>query len=411
MENKKILLGICSIIVVMLLVVSIFDEIDSRNVKVENVFEYTESIKLNLNKNFVNKNGELEIKLANQEKTTKNYSIYLYIDENDFYTEAGEKLYFQLTNEKIELIESFKLVGSDEYIEYEEVTLDGGETANAYDITNLTGLYELVLNEEITVEANSETIANYLYNFLVLSEYEIVNESNFNATLFITDKELDSFTSYFSSLDSSSIVLSEINNTSYFTGEKADNYIMFDDELYRILNFDSSGNVRLIKNDFETPMIYDDDNYNWEGSDPEDSSDDANINTYLNNDYYNQFSQLSKSIIVKKEVNTTKYTSNINDAFDTKSYNEYNVSLLDVTDYYSSLNNNSSWLNIAEEYTLTLDASDNLYILDQSGFSKSLSISNNISYGFRPVININSNNIFLVSGDGTLNDPFEFLIL
>ena len=91
-----------------------------------------------------------------------------------------------------------------------------------------------------------------------------------------------------------------------YRGNNPNNYIKFNNEMWRILSLEADGTVKIIKNDFlEDKLPWDSkNNNNW--------SKPSSLNDYLNNDYYDSLSNLAKNQVQNHNFNigTMIYTSN-----------------------------------------------------------------------------------------------------
>lgn len=79
-----------------------------------------------------------------------------------------------------------------------------------------------------------------------------------------------------------------------YKGRHPDNYISFNNELWRILSFESDGSIKIIKNESIGDMAFDDNGFNeW---------DKSSLSLFLNNEYYDSidyvFRRLMKDDIV-----------------------------------------------------------------------------------------------------------------
>lgn len=208
-----------------------------------------------------------------------------------------------------------------------------------------------------------------------------------------------------------------------YKGEDVDNYVSFNDLLWRIVKIDEAGDIKLVL------AKYTIDGYAWDtkyNSESEDNS--GNTSNYLLTDirktlntYYDEtFTKESKAKMVSKNICVGKYM--ITDAFSTEKEcslikeNE-KVSLLNASDYQNaSLDTacvnlssrecvNRNYLASDDIYTWTLNSSlENTYkvmfiytTIDESYASNERKIN--------PVIYL-SNKVITNKGDGTLDNPY-----
>ena len=75
-----------------------------------------------------------------------------------------------------------------------------------------------------------------------------------------------------------------------YKGVSPNNYLLFNNELWRIMSFEKDGTVKIIKNEVLLNKAFDENNKNdWTSS---------SLNSYLNNDYYNSLSKEAQKLIV-----------------------------------------------------------------------------------------------------------------
>lgn len=215
-----------------------------------------------------------------------------------------------------------------------------------------------------------------------------------------------------------------INNELVYRGDDVDNYVSFNDQLWRIVKVDSEGDIKLVLNEIIR------NSYAWDKAYNSDIKQKVGITTdYLHtnirkslNDYYeNNFTKESKSKIVSKKLCVGKYGEN--DAFSVEKEcsiikeNE-KVGLLTATDYQNASLDlgcvnlrskecvNYNYLSNGENFNTWLlnSVSENSYqvfyldgTIDFANASTSLKIN--------PVINLYSKTI-TVEGNGTESEPF-----
>jgi len=176
----------------------------------------------------------------------------------------------------------------------------------------------------------------------------------------------------------------------YFKGKNVDNYVLYNNILYRIIGFDDNG-IKLITNDTPTTLIY--------GT--KDNYADSNIYNYLNNNYLNILNkeELVKSSWCNSNVDVNKYecTNNIDDYIGLISSKEY----LNAGGKDSYLNNNTYfWL-----INSSLDNSK-LYVNNEGTINNNYKNENDYySYGVRPVI-VLPISIQNYKGDGSIEKPY-----
>ena len=182
------------------------------------------------------------------------------------------------------------------------------------------------------------------------------------------------------------------NETGYvYKGEVDNNYIVYNNLLWRIMKINTDGTMTVILEDSMTMLPWNDKATNYKESD---------IYKYLNNDFLNQ---LDKSYLVKYTYCEDSVENLSSISCEKKNSDSY-VSLLDI----------SSFLNtIVDKKTYLVDDWDNIFWLNNYSSDKvwhtnevnvSQSDANNF-YGVRPVVKLKST-IAYVSGDGTKDNPY-----
>jgi len=211
-----------------------------------------------------------------------------------------------------------------------------------------------------------------------------------------------------------------------YKGANPDNYITFNGELWRILAVESDGTLKIMKKDSIGNMVWDPSNSNnW--------ARPADLNTYLNNDYYNSLSSEAQSLIqthswgigaVKhgntdlaaqiQSENSTTWTGNIGlmsasdflranpntEQCGNHNLNNSNTSTCKTTNYIFSSVPTSGYL-----WTISPDASDtrNVFYVDSSGYAHGLDAFDSYT-GVVPAVYLTSN--IHLDGEGTVHDPY-----
>lgn len=216
-----------------------------------------------------------------------------------------------------------------------------------------------------------------------------------------------------------------INNELVYRGDDVDNYVSFNDQLWRIVKVDSEGDIKLVL------AKRTQDTYSWDEAYNSEKDDNVGITTdYLHtnirkslNDYYeSNFTKDNKAKIVAKNLCVGKYA--ITDDFSIEKEcsiikeNE-KVGLLTATDYQNaSLDSgcvnlqsnectNYNYLSNDDEFVTWLlnSLSENSYsvlnlnnIIEESKASREMKIN--------PVINLSKKTVVLI-GNGTKEEPYE----
>jgi hypothetical protein len=189
-----------------------------------------------------------------------------------------------------------------------------------------------------------------------------------------------------------------------FIGRKVKNYVSYSGLLWRIIKVNENGNIILISDDSQTPLVW--------GYDSKDYSD-SYVNKWLNKInkeedtgiFYNALSNPDKyldytdvCIDSYKKVKKSKCK---------KIYKKSKIGLISIYDYLkaggtkSYLNNNSYF------WTSNMGVDNKVwYVFNHGGLSdKSNEFNDYYSYGVRPVITL-KDNVSYVKGTGTKTDPY-----
>ena len=212
----------------------------------------------------------------------------------------------------------------------------------------------------------------------------------------------------------------------FFTGSNPNNYVTFNDEKagWRIISVECDGTIKIMKDTSIGSEL-------WDSSGSTDWSRPATLNTYLNEDYYNdELTATAQSQIVAKDfsIGTVIFGNNnlatqINDE-NSKKWNG-KIALITVSEYIRSnsnksrcgsfsLNNddyrckNTTWMNTTSVSWWTLSPSSN-----NSYFSLCIDSSGNITEDFvdwgvqrvLPSLYLNSE-VKITGGDGSQSNPY-----
>ena len=215
-----------------------------------------------------------------------------------------------------------------------------------------------------------------------------------------------------------------LNSEYVYRGKDVNNYLEFDNKLWRIIKIDKDGDIKLVLSEPTEDSYSFDTAYNSERDDTVGITTDylrTDIRKTLN-DYYNDFSKDAKAKIVKKELCYGKYL--LTDEFSyekecsVKTNPEY-IGLLNATDYQNaSLSNNCKTLESMDCINYNYLAKSNItsWILNtlQENTYKGISISSSGFYSsfasnekrINPVIYIN-NKVVILKGEGTQEKPYK----
>jgi len=133
-----------------------------------------------------------------------------------------------------------------------------------------------------------------------------------------------------------------------YKGANPDNFILFNNELWRILAVENDNTLKIMKNNSIGNMAWDESNSNmW--------TRPATLNTYLNNDYYNSIDTIYKNIINKHDFPIGPVTWN-NDNLAEQITSEKgvlwngNVALISSSDYLKANSNEKECGNFKLQY-------------------------------------------------------------
>lgn len=191
-----------------------------------------------------------------------------------------------------------------------------------------------------------------------------------------------------------------------YKGKNPNNYIIFNNEIYRIISFEKDGKIKIIKNDSIGNFPFDIENSNnWEKS---------SLNNYLNNIYYYKINQKSRNLIQKHKWEETN--------------NLYYIGLISISDYIKSNNNSlcqtiySNWENFNKckednylnslnfnnknnyAWTISKDV-NNIYHFGNMYFGDSMPSYND--FAVFPVLYLKGN--VSLKGKGTIEMPYQII--
>lgn len=215
------------------------------------------------------------------------------------------------------------------------------------------------------------------------------------------------------------------NGKCIFKGKAPNNYILFNNEMWRIISIEPDNTLKLIKNESVDKKVWDDSNStNWTNS---------YIKNYLNNEYLSKLQPSISNQIINFDFNIGAVTwdnNNISNQIKKEKTKTWNgkVGLLSVSEYIransndncSSLNLNNKNFNSCKEtnwiYNIVLNENNIWTISSSKGNKKGIYIvngtnnyidvnSSNLEYTIFPVISIkNTSNI---TGNGTSDNPYK----
>ncbi len=175
-----------------------------------------------------------------------------------------------------------------------------------------------------------------------------------------------------------------------YKGDVNNNYIKYNNLLWRIVKINPDGTLVIILDDEMTMLPWNSKSVNYKESD---------IHTYLNDVF---LANLDKSYLVKNsfcEDSVESLSSITCKAKDSDSY----VTLLDISSFLNSIVEKKSYLVSEEEiYWLNNYSSEKIWHTNGANVSQS---DANSFYGVRPVVKLKST-IPYISGDGTKEKPY-----
>ena len=212
-----------------------------------------------------------------------------------------------------------------------------------------------------------------------------------------------------------------------YKGSNPNNYIKFNNELWRIISKESDGTYKIVKNELLSDQVWDT-NYSNNWARP------STLNTYLNGEYYRSLDSSIKDYIVSHSwgIGEISYDSNLGDQINDENKTTYNgyIGLITASEYLRantnteqcetlSLNssnytkcNTTNWLFLNKNYwTISPDSyySDYAWFVKKDGSLFRTSVTS-VDYTYigsiapRPVLYLTSD-ITLI-GEGTESNPF-----
>jgi hypothetical protein len=175
-----------------------------------------------------------------------------------------------------------------------------------------------------------------------------------------------------------------------YKGDVKNNYLKYNNMLWRIVRINSDNSIDIILDDYITLLP-------WNSTVT--SFTDSEIYKYLNNDFLNK---LDKDLLNKTSFCTDKLSSLTSITCDDQNSDGY-VKLLDVANYLNSVNKGKSYLTTSDEIFWLADyGTDKIWHTNGSNVSQSDVTS---FYEIRPMVRLRGTTIY-TSGDGTIEKPF-----
>lgn len=184
--------------------------------------------------------------------------------------------------------------------------------------------------------------------------------------------------------------LYEKNGYFYYKGSAVNNYVYYSGRLWRIIDIDKG--IRMIEDATETNLVWTfDSNYK-----------DSYVHEWLKN-YLNSLKDYDLYLDESEWCNENIELNNYNCSSITKGF----VGLLSTNEYLQAGGKNSYLNNETYFWTINQDKEGNVFYVNNEGSINNISRKedNYFSYGIRPVISLKED-VNIVSGDGSMNDPF-----
>ncbi len=192
------------------------------------------------------------------------------------------------------------------------------------------------------------------------------------------------------------VAKSSTDDSNYYKGLNVNNYLLFSGMLFRIVNVNDDGSVKIVTNSSMANV-----NYGVEGA----NFDSSNIKDWLNNYFYSKL--YNTDYLVKDNtwcIDDTNSVTNISNLCDVTATS--NVGLLSLIDFNNSKVGSQTYLGNTFEYWF-LNRKDSRFGYIYSFHNNSLteSYDNTSLSGVRPVL-VLKNDLYIISGDGTSSNPY-----
>lgn len=187
-----------------------------------------------------------------------------------------------------------------------------------------------------------------------------------------------------------------VKEDGYYKGSTANNYLLFSGMLWRIVNVNNDGTIKIITDSNIASTTY---------APLETDFDNSNIKEWLNNYFYKYLNNPDPYIIndAKWCVDYSDNPNAIND--NCTNYVTSKVGLIDIGDFNRSFEGNGSYLNNYSVYWL-LTKKNSQYVYTNKIDMRVFEIQSNELAGVRPSLML-KNNLYAISGDGTLEKPYR----
>ncbi len=235
-----------------------------------------------------------------------------------------------------------------------------------------------------------------IYTYRLIHYYNLENRNNGNNESYLYKEIINSGII----IDATS-GLFQVDDEYIFRGNIENNYVLYNDILYRIIKVDKSNNIKLITDDVISSLVW---GYN-------EGYENSYIRKWLNKTENITYSGVfENSISSDYLVNSENCIDKINNIDETSCNNLLNtdrISLLSIDDYINA-GGVDSYLNIKKYYWLVNSNGENKawFITESGGLNNTININETYKlYGIRPVITLNGK-INSFGGSGTLENPY-----
>lgn len=272
------------------------------------------------------------------------------------------------------------------------ITLNGDDTIYVdlnHDYEEL-GVKEVKDNKDGIVDINKVIIDSSKVDTKKVGSYNVsytVRDSLYNETRVIRKVVV--------TRNLTTTVKDSTDESGYYKGQIYNNYVLFSGMMFRIVNVNEDGTVKLVSDEILNNMDVTYSEY-----------ENSNIDSFLNNEYFPIIHD--SSYIVESEycVGNVENYNDVDGACSKKIKRK--VSTLSIKDINNSIIDGKSYL--CEVYQVSLSN----YINDKNLISNyygnkcldEVDNSNNFLPGVKPVITLKSN-LIIISGDGSISSPYK----
>lgn len=248
------------------------------------------------------------------------------------------------------------------------------------------GVSKVVDNHDGKIDTKNVVIDSSMVNTSKVGVYDVnylVFDKAFNKTV-VTRKVIVTY-------NLTNVTRENTDGSNYYKGMNVNNYILFSGMLYRIINANDDGSIRIISDEAITNLRMNHTVY-----------ENSNVDTWLNNIYYSSLHNANDYLIdgtycVGNINSTTDYSSECSTTIKAK------VGLLNIGDYSKTFLNGGSYLSEANSFAFGNKIADNYA---EAPINSNAGISSKTLAPIRPVLTLRSN-LYIISGKGTVNNPYK----